>query len=366
MKPRTFSSGSGLTTVDSYYTRTYSNGSSDTYGPFVHVESVDSSSLTGYNIQDYRKKKAAGELLPMTPFRQFSLRGSANGVIVTNNHSGNFTDAYTTNIPWFGGWMVSEDTLVDLASEISTEDMVQAAAARIYSDGWDGLTFIAELKKTRAMFSGFVSRFINNIRRGRFDNIWLEGRYGWRILWMDMVDIHQAIEKIDDRRTRFSQRVGTSENITDASTQVVEWSAATNTFHVMDEISISRRGSVVADITPPKVQFNPILTGWELITFSFVIDWIIDIGQWLEAMSFIVLSSQYTAAGGIYISVKRTVENTTVFKPNFSGEHTFRSECNASLTLRTPCSVSQVPLLQLKLDSLKVVDLLALVHQYRR
>lgn len=112
---------------------------------------------------------------------------------------------------------------------------------------------------------------------------------------------------------------------------------------------------------------NAVTTGWELITFSFVIDWIIDIGQWLEAMSFLVMQTNYEAARGLQLSIERetTIAGTsTSHYSDFIVNH--ESYCVGTFTRRLPCGVSKLPSFGMNLNALKIVDILALLAKFRR
>jgi hypothetical protein len=120
----------------------------------------------------------------------------------------------------------------------------------------------------------------------------------------------------------------------------------------------------VADIEPPRVSFNPIVTGYELITLSFGLDWVVNVGQWLSAMSFLIFSTNYVAAGGVYASCRRTLDlQSTVWKTIYSGTNTFHGESTASISIRTPQNVSLRPHVNLRLNLAKVFDLTALLAQ---
>lgn len=324
--------------------------------------------MLGFDIPNFHKRKREGELLPYTPFSQFKCSGSVTGDYVIN-----YADGSSSKSDNYHGLPESlVPTREFLQNEMDQHDptyFVQAAAAAIYGSGFDSLTFAAELKSTVRLFKGLLRRFIRLVASGRIEKIWLEGRYGWAQLANDIINFNNTMTEFDSERKRYSERVGTTTNYTTTSTlKVFDWySSAAHWVNVSDTYTIGLRGSVTADIEPPKFIFNPILTGWELLTLSFVVDWFINIGQWLESMSFRSLSSSYTAASGMHVSMVRNIYNQgTTYKNGVSGDVNTLGLITSELTVRNPASVSNNPLIKLRLDAFKITDLLALLRQRLR
>jgi hypothetical protein len=224
---------------------------------------------------------------------------------------------------------------------------------------------MAELRQTVSMFRNFAKNLYKNASSGKLENIWLEGRYGWRTLLYDIEDINKMLQNVDTQRKRFKESVGTSIREQEIVTVGVSLGGAGSCEMTQtDEYYIGLRGTVVADITPPDFAFNPITTAWELKTLSFVTDWLINVGQYLEAMSFLTFSSAYYAAGGHEVIIYRMVEVASVTPATgWSLSVTGQAESVRSLTVRSPTQVSTNPLLQLRLDAYKVTDLVALTVQ---
>lgn len=118
---------------------------------------------------------------------------------------------------------------------------------------------------------------------------------------------------------------------------------------------------MLAKFRPPKTHFNPFLTGWELTKFSFLIDWVVDVGQWLEAMSFLALAEEHTAAYGHQFDVTKIVYLEHVeWASGWSGNSAFASQVNLSTTGRFPSTVPISPSTKLNINFPKVLDLAAL------
>lgn len=327
---------------------------------------IDDSYMVGFAIPGYHKLKREGKLLPSTPWTQATRLGSAEGSVSiaaktsVNNWTGPGWHMWGDNfLPSFEG------VLDGVQADVDLDYFVQAAAARIYSSGWDALTFASELHKVVAMFRKMRKRLLKTIATGRFDKLWLEGRYGWRTLLYDVKDLQKVLSTLDSSRSRFTERVGTSFVKVDEATNPISLTAALigESATITKTWNVSVRGTVTADIVPPKFQFDGIRTAWELTTFSFVIDWFVNVGQFIESMSFLALATNYTAASGLQIDYTEsgyvnpgTVDTVTYYSASASGNYSG----TVSGVHRNPALVSRVPQLKVNLDTAKLLDLVAL------
>lgn len=362
------------------------------YDPDDFFVSESSKYTLGVNTKDYHLRLARGELLPFTWFRQVEINGE-HGIA-----------PYSWDRPAYSTWAIRDPgnstskalaesywrlTIPQLEGGVSwgsAQYHLQSAASKIYSSGWDALTFAAELEKTVQMFRNLVgglASFLYKLPKGDFPskllsgkltsvdrmthvpfNKWLELRYGWRTLIYDMQDFARYVVGVNDGRKRFNERVGsttTSETYLDFT-----YVHSPGTVNLRQTLSkkVGTRGSIVADIEPPKLAFNPVTTAWELVTLSFVVDWFLDVGQWLEGLSFLAIERQYVAAIGYHEEIKKTVVTTSVVP---AAGYTYSwypySEWTGSVTWRDPATVPLLPLISVRLNAFKVYDLVALAVQ---
>lgn len=339
------------------------------------VTAHESGGYAGVDIPNFHRRRRQGELLPMTNWSRWAIKGSAQGTYGPNSYpapstymvKATPTGAY---VPGFLPWLASTSDALAGTVDIDADYFVQAAASRIYARGWDALTFLSEFHKTVAMFRGFRKRLFKAIARGRLDKLWLEGRYGWRILWYDMQDIQKVLANLDGERRRFTERTGASfskTNTTTSNTGYITSIISNAEYVTTDRWTISARGCVVADIQPPKIAFNPATTAWELTTFSFVVDWFVNVGQWLESLSFLALQTGYTASTGFKITLERESEITNVtWASGASGTYAASGSSTVDLLVRVPTTVAKTPRFSIRLDSGKLVDLAALARGFKR
>jgi hypothetical protein len=327
----------------------------------------------GANTVDFHKLKRAGKIIPATPWNQWQISGSITKQAYALTNTGDWrlksTKLQTGRYPeWYLTRYKAHQIHIEHGIEINNAlPMLQAAAAAIYSRGWDALTFFAELHHVVSLFKDLVRKATDMATGKGLQNSWLEGRYGWRILYYDMVEISELLSKIEDKRTRLKERVGDSQSDESVSLEVIDNSLGTGiyTFSILDQVETSYRGSIIADISPPDIIFNPVLTAWELIPYSFVIDWFIHVGRFIESLSFLALATDYSGAIGMQTKITRkakfqSLEGTR----NYSDEGTqFESICVANNVRRVPRTVPTQPFVNVNLNAFKVFDLVALFLQ---
>lgn len=123
---------------------------------------------------------------------------------------------------------------------------------------------------------------INPGDRFNLANVWLEYKYGWKPL---MQDIYGSIELLNKKIVSDGLSVGSSANgyYSEEGSLTPKYSLKKSTrarlrFHVrcQDEMVALAASTGIT---------NPALLAWELIPFSFVMDWFIPVGNYLEGLS---------------------------------------------------------------------------------
>lgn len=267
-----------------------------------------------------------------------------------------------------------------------------------------GVTMV-EGKKTVALITDTASRILNAyraVRKGRFTtaadilfmdkpsrrarrtmkkemsrgakglaNNWLKYRYGVRpLIW----DVYSGIEAYSAiAATRFDDIVYTGFNSDSDSSSNSNGSTTAVLQHSF---------SVKAQVQGPDARIfssvgldNPALIAWELIPFSFMFDWFIPVGTWLESMkapsgfSFTggcegtktIVNSEYSGATGFSSgnSWQGGWKVTTGAKATYSEENfdrkTLTSFPNTSSTPPTPKSLSKALNLSKAIDVVSII-----------
>lgn len=345
----------------------------DQYWPAVQ----SSESLKGWDIDHFHARRTRGELLPFTAFDHVTMSGSVTGTSDSYySNDGTHYHDYSEVDQWRASnrWMMAEDIIrANMPEQYVMSRFVQGAAAKIYGNGHDTLTFLVELADVKELFVKTAKklltlRFPPNWRRLRITSEWLSTRYGWRTLIYDLQDLYKLTQSFQERKSRYSERSG--DNFTSIVPETIDtWENGNHWIHnISNTIVVKVRGSVVADVTIPKLQFNPLQTGWELIPFSFVLDWFVSVGKVISALSFLSLKPEYVAAMGCSITVSRTATGSIVEygDPKWSGTCFYNGSSKGELEYRLPCTVPLVPYFNVNLNPWKVFDLIALVIQQSR
>lgn len=189
-----------------------------------------------------------------------------------------------------------------------------------------GVSF-GERKEAAEMMVGNFTKIRNSyraFRRGQFRNAakhlglgwkdapnrWLEYQYGWKPL---LSDVYEATSRIANRDASHPQRtyltVRKSLSLLESEKLHVSWTGfGINTYRRKE-----MHGLVRFDFTPDPDSgalktadewglLNPLSIGWELVPFSFVVDWAVPVG---DCLSSITASLPYRFKAGSYTSFCR-------------------------------------------------------------
>lgn len=358
---------------------------------------VEKRQARGNNTTNYWQLRRSGKIIPSNFYERLDYTGSSSAVWNVSYNGSPYGHWWFTNgsASTYALWRYNSET--DLKPFVSNQDMIdeqyyrlQQAAAKIYSQGWDALTFIGELKDTIRMFNGIKQRYAGDIAnifkkidslrnpryRGKFKTIsdihdmlgskWLEGRYGWRTLGYDLQDIAKMLARIDNKRQRFREVVrGAKASASVTSTASWNWVFCNGTITGLKEHSLQPSACVVADIEPPKLAFNPLVTGWELATLSFVVDRFVNVSQYLESLSFLALATTWTGSVSYRYDMKSEQKVTTlVWNSPWSGTYVQNGEAACTVMVRHPMNQLPIhPLVKVRLDLAMGLDIVELVAQ---
>lgn len=208
---------------------------------------------------------------------------------------------YRYTFDGFPRWATPQHLSVSLPSEAT---MVQEALAKAKSDLWDVKTFLAEFSKTASMVQTLFAKVLVTVKIIRraikerrpdtigktFAQIWLEGRYGWRPTYYDLKDAHQAWQRLAKVAEPMIRRTESAED--SASPQYGQWArlnpapAFSIEYRTITVTSAKRRAGVgLQHFTGIPVSWDPWVTAWEIVPWSFVVDWFFTIGSALQAHS---------------------------------------------------------------------------------
>lgn len=193
--------------------------------------------------------------------------------------------------------------------------VVNEAVAEARNGAWDVLTDIAELRELGALVKGNWAKtlsyayralrdahFRRNLakkwnkkdRRSKvkslydyFSSAWLEYRYGWMPILYSTQDAVKAFSAEEQKwyKGRGYQQFQDTISVTHPEETFSSWKEQWT-----EELEYTHkvRGWAAAEFrtgTGHRFQADPITTAWELVPFSFVVDWFIQVGSYLGAVS---------------------------------------------------------------------------------
>ena len=344
--------------------------STTTPNSYVYV----ASSAVGVNTPNYFKRVQRGELLPHTPWVQTSLAMKQEpAVLYVHRISDNQTWEHSAYVPtpwpaaphWISGTLGNADTSYAMSE-------LQRAAANINGQGYDALTGFVEAKKIGQLFKQTakslerVWRNTRKLRRGEILDAWAAGRYGYRTLAYDIRDLNDAVSHYDEKRTIWTERSGYSMNDANTETYRTTWASSNMDWVISDYTTHSIRGSVAAKIKPARFNVNPLITGWEVIPYSFVLDWVISIGDVLGTMQLLASAEAVTSSVGVKSVSTRTVTVDWSARSNHIVHGSYRYEATAESVTRDPTKLSLKPTLRGRiLQPSQVLDLTSFVKLER-
>lgn len=305
----------------------------------------------------------------------------------------------------------------------SFDDLRLRGIAEAKTAGWDLGTLYAERRQTLAYIKQLVPAFFRQMKRARQDfgsweafrefllrrgeqgasNNWLSLRYGLRPIVFDLMEAMERLTKNHDELFRITvQEVKTSSDQAyfnpgsiSASMLPDGWThsggaapssrVGTGTVKVMRTYN-ARCGVGVKTLVKGKLTVNPALTAWEMVPFSFVVDWVLNIGDnilawapvvdrsleyaWLTLKEEILYEAKASWVGPANCGMARPMSAPGNY---YTGKGIF--DANATTTIfarkfnRVRVSLADVPYglaPQFNLDWFKVADLAAMLNQQSR
>ena len=349
-------------------------------GTFSNLEQMSDTVTPGYfakrrdrRFLDVNECTSSSNDVPMQP-----LTLSVKTTLISN------PDFWTDVVTVFDSWPLNPFTHGDLDPDGQPPDpdsVYADALANTLGDLWDMGTFLAEAGKTADMFKGLLRRVLleyrkirRSIQRGSpskviesVSRIWLEARYGWRPTYYDFLDISLAVERLRegvmDELVRRSITLESTEESSRSGGSFPSpyWTAS---YRVNKATRyVSRAGAIGQINTRIPASIDPIVTGWEVIPFSFVIDWFINVGSILQV---ITPFSKGEILGGWVSSFSEVTSSFEVLpRRDPAYEVSYKMDapwiCRRRTYHREPRSRSDAGLrLRLNLDLLKSSDLAAL------
>lgn len=295
---------------------------------------------------------------------------------------------------WIPGFTLS----VPSVPEDVVKQVVNRAAKQSLSSVWDVAAFVGESKDTFRMLKSRLRDLFriakavkaevlrrealasanNGVRnlskfakQNTFDNVWLEFRYGWYPLVMD---VKSAVESINASITKGDfQHGGTRRVIPFSDSKSWSSTPAWNRNDFFESISGSHTvsGFALSKVSIPTLArygLNPVTTFWEVTKFSWLVDWFLDVGSWL-AVNTAAFSGRNVVSSGYSIKTtyRRIVTASAVYGLGGSNTAGGISPGSRILDVRTytrqPYEGGSWPGITTTISPVHLIDLTALASQ---
>lgn len=170
-----------------------------------------------------------------------------------------------------------------------------------------------------SLISGSSSRRVrdSSLPKGTTaSNFWLEAQYGWMPLVSDVQNAAQFLaHQFSSPRqyvvtaTRFAR--GTREF---RGTHLLSAYTGANFYQVSRKIHSKRVRAIIKDVNTPSLVglADPVSVAWELVPYSFVADWFIPVGSYLEALNTL------RSISATYVTTERKLVRNTFSHATFS------------------------------------------------
>jgi len=252
----------------------YSNSSSGGNGQYEVVDNVKRLKWNDYTASFHREVRTPGRSTNLPTTDQWWNCTLAAGSIMTSNDELTLQSRLSEAVKGH-----QFNLAVSAAQGKQTTDMVVNAVQSIGGA-------IRDLKKGR--FESAARRFGVNQRPSKLSEKdisgrWLELQYGWKPLISDVYEAAKAYEAITNgpRVSRVSVSIS-REGLKNTSTSSFNWTGqgtVKERWRLVYEMSEQLSSARSLGLT------DPLSVAWELIPYSFVVDWFLPIGSYLENLN---------------------------------------------------------------------------------
>lgn len=269
-------------------------GTTTTVGTVGRLSNGWTETSSGVSIPGFFRVKEearkSNRLLPMTPWAQTykSASGYEDQIVwpvvrPCDRYTLHTTGVDNVDIPSMPGTYVPPD---------NQDALTHQAIAALYKEGWDAGTFVSQFNKSVETAVSLIKRWHKLVKDGKLSladmgNPVSELAWAWRPMLYDLQDLIELVSELGDDRSGKAWRKHSGMSTSYTEQRVLDNVSTNYTLRVTEtwDLIYSERVTAHSMIAPPRVLFDPLVTGWELVPFSFVLDKLIDIGAFLASLS---------------------------------------------------------------------------------
>lgn len=350
-------------------------------------------SRTWTRTPNFRKRNMWKGELPMQPYDDERLERKLNTSSVTLRRLDSLPPLQVT---YYGNFGYEDPPQVTLPHPDHAELAQKALGkipARINGTQFNLPLFMFEWHKTVDMVEALAKDIANKMKRAgsrrQVHNMWLEYRYGWRLLVMDIYD---GLCAVHDRRLNhsvMSVQAGATKTY-DFPPIIRNENMGTRYINngMKTQFSLKRDYVIGLDYT---IRFressaqlgglqqfgitNPLGLAWELIPYSFVIDWLIPVSDYLSKLDTWVGKDFVSGTVSYWVDIHHTckpfglrdpLNPAWVEKPGgiYAASEIHRRFYKRAVLSKFP--MVSPPAVQLSLNCSRMLDAVSLMLQRRR
>lgn len=227
-------------------------------------------------------------------------------VVYAVQHEGDpwYSHHYYPDALWFTNLRALLRTESDLLNEAKTKALLRAGDMKV-----NLAVSLLEAEKTSSMIldtARRIDRAYRALRRGNFREVarqlnlppsrvhktWLEYKYGWTPLLMEVKGSAELLaqhhlrraESFEASATVSDSKVWNYQSVTAAPGGTSVWRASSAQRIARVKLRC-RIDNPIAAAAQQMGLTNPALVAWEVVPYSFVFDWFISVGDWLTAIT---------------------------------------------------------------------------------
>lgn len=343
-----------------------------TESPTAYPYADDTWVSSGTSTPQFHKRLRDGAMLPQNPYRSFRVTSFSTRGGGRIRRSPDLTAGWDSVGPHsvndFTKSLLSEEELRSFVEPNVCGAVVTAAVDKLTRSGWDALTFLGELRESYKMLSSVSDRLRALLSgRGRLtlEDAWLEGRFGWRPLYSDLLQIQEALSKKTPHNVYTAKSGITRDHVAD-TTYSVDSGSGLHEYSRSLRVNVSYRGVAASMIAPMRVHLDILPTAWELVKLSFVVDWIFNVGAVLGAISGMIRTPDLQTSCGVKVTANLAVRQigVTDHAPWVCQSPWYECDAIAVLLERSNVPPSYVPIFNPKFTLGHAADGLALLRQF--
>lgn len=146
---------------------------------------------------------------------------------------------------------------------------------------------VLSMRFTRSQRARFNTEYVRGDSGGAISRLWLEAQYGWRPLLQDCYGAMEtlAAAQIKEVRERVGSELGYKEMETDSQKEFfpgLHVYRNTETCRMKQAVWFETSGAVLSSLKETGIT-NPASVGWEIMPWSFVVDWFIPVGTYINS-----------------------------------------------------------------------------------